>query len=129
VCEAMKAVASGFLLKDTRPELLIDAVRTVAHGDALLAPTITRRLIEEFTSRPPPGAYAPTELAGLDERELEILGLVAQGLSNAEIAASLSIGETTVGAYVEVTLAKLGLRDRAQAVVVAYQTGLAQAAR
>jgi DNA-binding NarL/FixJ family response regulator/class 3 adenylate cyclase len=129
VYEAMKAGASGFLLKDTRPELLIDAVRTVAHGDALLAPTITRRLIEEFTSRPSPGAYASTELAGLDERELEILGLVAQGLSNAEIAASLSIGEPTVGAYVEVTLAKLGLRDRAQAVVVAYQTGLAQAAR
>jgi DNA-binding NarL/FixJ family response regulator/class 3 adenylate cyclase len=129
VYEAMKAGASGFLLKDTRPELLIDAVRTVAHGDALLAPTITRRLIEEFTSRPAPGAYASTELAGLDERELEILGLVAQGLSNAEIAASLSIGEPTVAAYVEVTLAKLGLRDRAQAVVVAYQTGLAQAAR
>jgi DNA-binding NarL/FixJ family response regulator/class 3 adenylate cyclase len=129
VYEAMKAGASGFLLKDTRPELLIDAVRTVAHGDALLAPTITRRLIEEFTNRPSPGAYASTELAALDERELEILGLVAQGLSNAEIAASLSIGEPTVGAYVEATLAKLGLRDRAQAVVVAYQTGLAQAAR
>jgi DNA-binding NarL/FixJ family response regulator len=129
VYEAMKAGASGFLLKDTRPELLVDAVRTVAHGDALLAPTITRRLIEEFTSRPSPGAYASTELAGLDERELEILGLVAQGLSNGEIAASLSIGESTVGAYVEVLLAKLGLRDRAQAVVVAYQTGLAQAAR
>jgi DNA-binding NarL/FixJ family response regulator/class 3 adenylate cyclase len=129
VYEAMKAGASGFLLKDTRPELLIDAVRTVAHGDALLAPAITRRLIEEFTSRPSPGAYASTELAGLDERELEILGLVAQGLSNGEIAASLSIGEPTVGAYVEVILAKLGLRDRAQAVVVAYQTGLAQAAR
>ena len=129
VYEAMKAGASGFLLKDTRPELLVDAVRTVAHGDALLAPTITRRLIEEFTSRPSPGAYASTELTGLDERELEILGLVAQGLSNGEIAASLSIGEPTVGAYVEVILAKLGLRDRAQAVVVAYQTGLAQAAR
>jgi DNA-binding NarL/FixJ family response regulator len=129
VYEAMKAGASGFLLKDTRPELLVDAVRTVAHGDALLAPTITRRLIEEFTSRPAPGAYASTELAGLDERELEILGLVAQGLSNGEIASSLSIGEPTVGAYVEVILAKLGLRDRAQAVVVAYQTGLTQAAR
>jgi DNA-binding NarL/FixJ family response regulator len=129
VYEAMKAGASGFLLKDTRPELLVDAVRTVAHGDALLAPTITRRLIEEFTSRPSPGPYASTELAGLDERELEILGLIAQGLSNAEIAASLSIGEPTVSPYVEVILAKLGLRDRAQAVVVAYQTGLAQAAR
>ena len=129
VYEAMKAGASGFLLKDTRPELLVDAVRTVAHGDALLAPTITRRLIEEFTSRPSPGVFASTELTGLDERELEILGLVAQGLSNGEIAASLSIGEPTVGAYVEVILAKLGLRDRAQAVVVAYQTGLAQAAR
>ena len=129
VYEAMKAGASGFLLKDTRPELLIEAVRTVAHGDALLAPTITRRLIEEFTSRPSPGPYASTELAGLDERELEILGLVAQGLSNAEIADSLAIAEATVAAYVDVILAKLGLRDRAQAVVVAYQTGLAQSAR
>ena len=104
-------------------------MRTVAHGDALLAPTITRRLIEEFTSRPSPGPYASTELAGLDERELEILGAVAQGLSNAEIADSLAIAEATVAAYVDVILAKLGLRDRAQAVVVAYQTGLAQSAR
>jgi len=129
VYEAMKAGASGFLLKDTRPELLIEAVRTVAHGDALLAPTITRRLIEEFTSRPSPGAYASTELSALDERELEILGLLAQGLSNAEIADSLAVAEATVAAYVDAILAKLGLRDRAQAVVVAYQTGLAQSAR
>jgi len=127
VYEAMKAGASGFLLKDVRPELLIESVRTVAHGDALLAPTITRRLIEEFTSRPQPGAFAATELSGLDERELEILRLVAQGLSNGEIAERLSVAEPAVAAYVDVILGKLGLRDRAQAVVVAYQTGLARA--
>jgi DNA-binding NarL/FixJ family response regulator/class 3 adenylate cyclase len=124
VYEAMKAGASGFLLKDVRPELLIDAVRTVAHGDALLAPTITRRLIEEFTSRPQSGAVASAELSALDQRELEILRLVAEGLSNGEIADALRLDEPAVAAYVDVILDKLGLRDRAQAVVVAYRTGL-----
>jgi DNA-binding NarL/FixJ family response regulator len=125
VYEAMKSGASGFLLKDTRPEALIDAVRTVAHGDALLAPTITRRLIEEFTSRPAPGA-ATAELAALEDDEREVLRLVAEGLSNAEIAVRLSVGEALVADRVARILAKLGLRDRAQAVVLAYRTGLAR---
>ena len=125
VYEAMKSGASGFLLKDTRPEALIDAVRTVAHGDALLAPTITRRLIEEFTSGPAPDAAAP-ELEALDGAEREVLRLVAEGLSNAEIAERLSIGEADVANQVAGILDKLDLRDRAQAVVVAYRTGLAR---
>ena len=124
VYEAMKSGASGFLLKDTRPEALIDAVRTVAHGDALLAPTITRRLIEEFTSRPTPGANQSSELALLDTREREILALVADGLANGEIAAALSLREPDVAAELARILDKLGLRDRAQAVVFAYRTGL-----
>jgi DNA-binding NarL/FixJ family response regulator len=128
VYEAMKAGASGFLLKDTRPEQLIEAVRTVAHGDALLAPTITRRLIEEFTQRPSAGAYASNELAELDERELDILKLIAEGRANGEIAGALSMSDAAVKAHVSSILAKLGLRDRAQAVVLAYQTGLARAA-
>ena len=126
VYEAMKSGASGFLLKDTRPEALIDAVRTVAHGDALLAPTITRRLIEEFTSRPTPGANQSSELALLDTREREILALVADGLANGEIAAALSLREPDVAAELARILDKLGLRDRAQAVVFAYRTGLAR---
>jgi len=125
VYEAMKSGASGFLLKDTRPEALIDAVRTVAHGDALLAPTITRRLIEEFTSGPAPGASAP-ELEALDGAEREVLRLLAEGLSNAEIADRLATGETAVANQVAGILEKLGLRDRAQAVVVAFRTGLAR---
>ena len=125
VYEAMKSGASGFLLKDTRPEALIDAVRTVAHGDALLAPTITRRLIEEFTSGPQPGANQSSELALLDASEREILSLVAEGLANGEIAAALSLREPDVAAELARILEKLGLRDRAQAVVFAYRTGLA----
>jgi DNA-binding NarL/FixJ family response regulator/class 3 adenylate cyclase len=125
VYEAMKSGASGFLLKDTRPEALIDAVRTIAHGDALLAPTITRRLIEEFTNQPAPGA-ATAELAALEDDEREVLRLVAEGLSNAEIAARLSVGEAVVADRVARILDKLGLRDRAQAVVLAYRTGLAR---
>jgi DNA-binding NarL/FixJ family response regulator len=125
VYEAMRSGASGFLLKDTRPEALIDAVRTVAHGDALLAPTITRRLIEEFTSGPSPGAVPP-ELEALDPAEREVLKLIAEGLSNAEIAERLEIGESAVANQVAGVLDKLGLRDRAQAVVVAYRTGLAR---
>jgi DNA-binding NarL/FixJ family response regulator/class 3 adenylate cyclase len=126
VYEAMKSGASGFLLKDTRPEALIDAVRTVAHGDALLAPTITRRLIEEFTSGPAPGDTA-RELDALDGFERDVLSLVAEGLSNAEIAERLTLGEAAVADLVAGILEKLDLRDRAQAVVVAYRTGLARA--
>ena len=124
VYEAMKSGASGFLLKDTRPEALIDAVRTVAHGDALLAPTITRRLIEEFTSGTAPDATQSSQLALLDGREREILALVAEGLANGEIAAALSLREPDVAAELATILDKLGLRDRAQAVVFAYRTGL-----
>jgi len=126
VYEAMKSGASGFLLKDTRPEALIDAVRTIAHGDALLAPTITRRLIEEFTSQPAPDASAASELDALDPAEREVLRLVAEGLSNAEIAERLSVGEVIVADQVAGILEKLDLRDRAQAVVLAYRTGLAR---
>jgi DNA-binding NarL/FixJ family response regulator len=124
VYEAMKSGASGFLLKDTRPEALIDAVRTVAHGDALLAPTITRRLIEEFTSGPQPNAAQSAELDVLDAGERRILSLVAEGLANGEIAAALSLREPDVAAELTRILEKLGLRDRAQAVVFAYRTGL-----
>jgi DNA-binding NarL/FixJ family response regulator len=124
VYEAMKAGASGFLLKDVRPEQLADAVRVVASGDALLAPVITRRLIEDFVRRPPPGSGPPVELAELSDRELEVLKLIAQGLSNAEIAASLFLSEATVKTHVTHILGKLRLRDRVQAVVLAYECGL-----
>jgi DNA-binding NarL/FixJ family response regulator len=127
VYEAMKAGASGFLLKDVRPEQLADAVRVVAAGEALLAPAITRRLIEQFVSRPAPGSGVPPELSELTERELEILKLIARGLSNAEIASSLFISEATVKTHVTHVLAKLDLRDRVQAVVLAHESGLLQA--
>jgi DNA-binding NarL/FixJ family response regulator len=126
VYEAMKSGASGFLLKDVRPEQLAEAVRTVAAGDALLAPAITRRLIEEFVRRPPPGQHAPVELAELTDRELEVLKLIARGLSNGEIAKKLFISEATVKTHVTRILAKLDLRDRVQAVVLAYECGLTQ---
>jgi DNA-binding NarL/FixJ family response regulator len=126
VYEAMKSGASGFLLKDVRPEQLAEAVRTVAAGDALLAPAITRRLIEEFVRRPPPGQRAPAELADLTGRELEVLRLIARGLSNGEIAQTLFVSEATVKTHVTRILAKLDLRDRVQAVVFAYECGLAQ---
>ena len=128
VYEAMKAGASGFLLKDVRPEQFADAVRVVASGDALLAPTITRRLIEDFVRRPPPGSRAPVELAELSDRELQVLKLIAQGLSNAEIATSLFLSEATVKTHVTNILAKLRLRDRVQAVVLSYECGLVQPA-
>ncbi|HEY3184975.1 MAG TPA: response regulator transcription factor [Gaiellaceae bacterium] len=127
VYEAMKTGASGFLLKDVQPERLADAVRVVAAGDALLAPAITRRLIEGFVSRPAPGLRGPSELSGLTERELEVLKLVARGLSNAEIASSLFVSEATVKTHVTHILTKLALRDRVQAVVLAYECGLVQA--
>jgi DNA-binding NarL/FixJ family response regulator len=124
VYEAMKAGASGFLLKDVRPEQFADAVRVIASGDALLAPTITRRLIEDFVRRPPPGSGPPTELSELSERELDVLKLIAQGLSNAEIAASLFLSEATIKTHVTHILSKLRLRDRVQAVVLSYECGL-----
>ena len=126
VYEAMKAGASGFLLKDVRPEQLAEAVRVVARGDALLAPTITRRLIEQFVRRPPPGSRAPTELAELTERELDVLRLLARGFSNGEIASALFVSEGTVKTHVTHILTKLNLRDRVQAVVLAYESGLVQ---
>jgi DNA-binding NarL/FixJ family response regulator len=121
VYAALRAGASGFLLKDAPPEELAVAVRVIAGGEALLAPSVTRRLIEEF-ARLQPGRQQ--NLEGLTEREMEVLRLVARGLSNAEIARELVIGETTVKTHVGNVLMKLGLRDRAQAVVVAYETGV-----
>jgi DNA-binding NarL/FixJ family response regulator len=127
VYEAMKSGASGFLLKDVRPEQLADAVRTVARGDALLAPTITRRLIEEFVRRPPPGTTpSPAGLDELTDREAEVLKLLAEGLSNEEIATKLFVSLATVKTHVTHILAKLDLRDRVQAVVLAYESGLVQ---
>jgi DNA-binding NarL/FixJ family response regulator len=126
VYEAMKAGASGFLLKDVRREELVNAVRVVAAGDALLAPTLTRRLIEDFVRRPPPGAGPVEAVADLTDRESEVLRLVARGLSNAEIAGELVVSEATVKTHVARILSKLGLRDRIQAVVLAYETGFVQ---
>jgi DNA-binding NarL/FixJ family response regulator len=126
VYEAMRAGASGFLLKTVRPRQLAAAVRDVAAGDALLAPDITRRLIEQFVHRPPPGSTVPPTLGELTPRELEVLRLVARGLSNAEIATALVVGETTVRTHVTRILAKLGVRDRVQAVVAAYESGPVQ---
>jgi DNA-binding NarL/FixJ family response regulator len=127
VYEAMKAGASGFLLKEVRPEQLADAVRVVAAGETLVAPAITRRLVEEFVRRRPPGSGAPPEVSELTERELEVLKLVARGLSNGEIAATLFLSEATVKTHITHVLSKLGLRDRVQAVVLAYESGLVQA--
>jgi DNA-binding NarL/FixJ family response regulator len=124
VYEAMKAGASGFLLKDVPPERLADAVRVVAAGDSLLAPAITQRLIEEYVRRPPPGSGPPAEVSELTERELEVLKLIARGLSNGEIASELFVSEATVKTHVTHVLAKLRLRDRVQAVVLAYESGL-----
>jgi DNA-binding NarL/FixJ family response regulator len=124
VYEAMKAGASGFLLKDAPRDQLVGAVRTVAAGDALLAPALVRRLVEDFVRRPAPGARPPAELDDLTERELEVLTLIARGLANAEIAARLFVSEATVRTHVTHILAKLGLRDRVQAVVLGYESGL-----
>jgi DNA-binding NarL/FixJ family response regulator len=124
VYDAMKAGASGFLLKSAPPAQLVDAVRTVASGDALLAPSVTRRLVEDFVRRPPPGEERPELLTSLTEREQEVLALIARGLSNAEIAAQLFLSGATVKTHVNRILSKLGLRDRVQAVVAAYETGL-----
>ncbi len=126
VYEAMKAGASGFLLKDVPREQLVAGVRIVAGGESLLAPTITRRLIEQFVRRPPPGSAVPPELEQLSAREVEVLKLVARGLTNAEIADRLVISGTTVKTHVANVLQKLRLRDRIQAVVLAYESGLVQ---
>jgi DNA-binding NarL/FixJ family response regulator len=123
VYEALRAGASGFLLKDRPPEELVVAVRTVAAGEALLSPSVTRRLIAEFAARPEP-APPPDGLDELTERERDVLLLLAQGASNAEIATRLFVAETTVKTHVAHILRKLGIRDRAQAVVLAYESGL-----
>ncbi|HST16674.1 MAG TPA: response regulator transcription factor [Gaiellaceae bacterium] len=125
VYDAMKAGASGFLLKSAPPAQFVEAVRTVASGEALLAPSVTRRLVEDFVRRPPPGDGAPDQaLRDLTEREREVLELIGRGLSNSEIAAKLFVSGATVKTHVNRILSKLGLRDRVQAVVVAYETGL-----
>ncbi len=124
VIEARRAGASGCLLKDVPPEDLVSAIHVVARGDALLAPTVTRRLLDRMAGRLPPVNARPPALAELTERETEILGLVARGLSNAEIADRLVLGEATVKTHVSRILGKLGLRDRVQAVVFAYEAGL-----
>jgi len=122
VYEALRAGASGFVLKDDPPEQLIAAVRTVASGDALLSPAVTKRVIGAFTRMPRPAP--PRELDDLSAREREVFRLVARGLSNAQIGKELFIGETTVKTHVTHILSKLGLHDRVQAVVLAYQTGV-----
>ena len=125
VYDALRAGASGFLLKDVPPEQLVAGIRAVASGDALLAPSVTRRVIEEFVHRPPSSVRTlPLKLAGLTPRELEVLKLIARGLSNAEIATELFVSETTVKTHVAHVLMKLGLRDRVQGVVLAYESGL-----
>ena len=124
VYDSLAAGASGFLLKDVGPEQLTAAIRAVASGDALLAPSVTRRLIDEFVKTRPRRVDAPQALDELTPRELEVLGLVAQGLSNAEIADLLVVEETTVKTHVSRLLAKLDLRDRVQAVILAYDSGL-----
>src|SRR3954469_11623906 len=124
VYEALRAGASGFLLKDVPPEQLADGIRVVARGDALLAPSITRRLIHEF-ARATPASAPPKGFDEMTAREVEVFKLVARGLSNAEIAAELIVSETTVKTHVARMLMKLGLRDRVQAVVLAYESGIA----
>jgi DNA-binding NarL/FixJ family response regulator len=124
VYDALQAGASGFLLKDTPPDQLAGGIRAVAAGEALLAPTVTRRLIEEFARVGRARRAQPEELAELTPREREVLQLVARGLSNAEIAGALILSDTTVKTHVAHVLAKLGLRDRVQAVVLAYESGL-----
>lgn len=126
VYEALRAGAAGFALKTESPERLVDAVNVVAAGDALLAPQITRRLIDRFVATGPPQAHLPSLLQALTAREREVLGLMARGMSNNEIAAAIFVSEGTVKTHVARILAKLGVRDRVQAVVYAYEHGLIQ---
>ncbi|MBV8217760.1 MAG: response regulator transcription factor, partial [Solirubrobacterales bacterium] len=121
---AIRAGASGFLLKDVTPAKLLEAIRIVAGGDALLAPSVTRRLLERFASTLPPDEDAGDALAELTSRETEVLRLLASGMSNAEIASELVVSEATVKTHISSVLRKLGLRDRVQAVIVAYESGL-----
>ena len=129
VYHALKAGASGFLLKDATRERLTSAVRAAAAGETLLAPAITRRLIEDFCRGPAPGAAAGPSAGRLSERELDVVRLVAQGLSNAEIAARLHLSEATVKSHIARILAKLGLRDRVQVAVFAYEHGIVRPGR
>jgi DNA-binding NarL/FixJ family response regulator len=129
VYEALRAGASGFLLKDVPAEQLVAGIRVVAGGEALLAPSITRRLIEEFARTAPMPTEPPAGLDELTARELEVLKLIARGLSNAEIAGELVVSDTTVKTHVARVLMKLGLRDRVQAVVLAYESGLVSPGR
>ena len=129
VYHALKAGASGFLLKDATRERLTSAVRAAAAGETLLAPAITRRLIEDFCRGPAPGAAAGPSAGRLSERELDVVRLVAQGLSNAEIAARLHLSEATVKSHIARILAKLGLRDRVQVAVFAYENGIVRPGR
>jgi DNA-binding NarL/FixJ family response regulator len=124
VFDALAAGASAFLLKAAPPEDLVKAIRVVAQGDALLAPSVTKRLIEEFARRPEPAARKPKALESLTDRELDVLKEVARGLTNQEIATNLHVSETTVKTHVAHLLDKLELRDRVQAVILAYQSGL-----
>jgi DNA-binding NarL/FixJ family response regulator len=124
VYDALRAGASGFLLKDVPAEQLVDGIRVVAEGDALLAPSVTKRLIHEFSRGAVAHQSAPPELEELTPRELEVFGLIARGMSNAEIAAELIVSETTVKTHVARVLMKLGVRDRVQAVVLAYESGV-----
>ena len=126
VYDALQAGASGFLLKDVPPEQLAAGIRIIAQGDALLAPSITKRLISEFASAAPAAAKPPKGLDELTARELEVFKLIARGLSNNEIAGELIVSETTVKTHVARVLMKLGLRDRVQAVVLAYESGISQ---
>lgn len=126
VYAAMRAGASGFLLKDTPKKELVEAVRIIAHGDALLAPSVTKRLIEEFSRQTKPDTTRPILPDNLTQREHQTLALLARGMNNREIAAELVIGEATVKTHVSRLLTKLGVRDRVQAVVLAYETGVAE---
>jgi DNA-binding NarL/FixJ family response regulator len=126
VYEALRAGASGFLLKDVPAEQLINGIQVVARGEALLAPSITRRLIEEFAKNQPVERATPKEVEELTAREMEVFKLIARGMSNAEVAAELIVSETTVKTHVARILMKLHLRDRVQAVVYAYESGLIQ---
>ena len=126
VYSAVRAGASGFLLKDTPAKELVEAIRVIAEGNALLAPSVTKRLIEEFARQPTPGASHQSLPADLTERELEALRFLASGLSNREIAAEMFIGEATAKTHVSRLLTKLGVRDRVQAVVLAYESGLVE---
>ncbi len=124
VFEAFKAGASGFLVKDSPRERIIDAIRAVAAGEALASPSVTRRLIERFVDAPGPSAKPPPQLDELTPREREVLELIARGLSNSELAQRLYLSEKTIKTHVGRILMKLGIRDRVQAVILAYETGI-----